>query len=101
MGQEVVFQDETGFSKVSYKRKTWSESTKDMVIDQLELNQPNITAVATVSAKRGLVYLKVQQESTDGDNFRVYLRNLSKKMEGKPFYLFLDNLSVHRMKVVK
>ena len=72
-----------------------------MVIDQLELNQPNITAVATVSPKRGLVYLKVQQEATDGDNFRVYLRALSKKMDSKPFYLYLDNLMVHRMKVVK
>jgi len=33
LGQEVLFQDETGFSKVSYKRKTFSKSAQDMVID--------------------------------------------------------------------
>ena len=72
-----------------------------MVIDQLELNRPNITAVATVSTAKGLILLKVQQESTDIDNFKVYLKALSKKMDNRPFFLFMDNLRAHRNPGVK
>ena len=55
----MLYCDETGFSKVSYKKKTFSRCTEPMTVDQLELNQDNITAIATVSSARGLVHLKV------------------------------------------
>ena len=29
------------------------------------------------------------------------MKGLSKKMDSKPFYLFMDNLKVHRMNVMK
>ena len=61
----------------------------------------NITAVASVSAKRGLVYLKILDEGVNGENFVPYINQLSNKMDYKPFCLFMDNLRVHKMNVVK
>ena len=65
----MLYCDETGFSKVSYKKRTFSKCNEPMTVNQLELNQDNITAIATVSSKRGLVCLKVTYESCDIDNF--------------------------------
>jgi purine-nucleoside phosphorylase len=92
LGQEVLYQDETGFSRTSYKRKTYGQSAIDMEVNQHELNQNNITASASVSASKGLVYLKIQEKGMGNENFNDYIRELSKKMEHKPFFLFLDNL---------
>ena len=61
----------------------------------------NITAVASVSAKRGLVYLKLQEEGVNGENFVPYINQLAKKMDYEPFNLFMDNLRVHKMNVVR
>lgn len=55
----------------------------------------NITAVVSVSAKKGLVYLKIQYTGVSDDNFPDYVLELSKKMDYEPFYLYMDNLWVH------
>jgi transposase len=55
----------------------------------------NVTAVASVSAKRGLVYLKLQYKGVSDDNFPDYIRELSKKMNYERFYLYMDNYCVH------
>ena len=62
--------------------------------------QSNITAVATVSALRGVVLLKLQDQGVNEANFQQYLKDLSKKMNNKPFFLYMDNLFVHKMNVV-
>ena len=41
----------------------------------------NITAVASVSSLRGLVYLKIQYVGVSKDNFPEYILDLSKKMD--------------------
>ena len=58
-GQEVVYQDEIGFSQKSMSTTTWSQKNNPIQIDQSKLMLPNITAVVSVSAKKGLVYLKI------------------------------------------
>ena len=41
----------------------------------------NITAVASVSSLRGLVYLRIQYVGVSKDNFPEYILELFKKME--------------------
>ena len=55
----MVYQDETGFSRASIQKKSWSSKGDNIRIDQGNLMIGNITAIASVSAKRGLVYLKI------------------------------------------
>lgn len=55
----------------------------------------NITAVVSVSAKKGLVYLKLQYKGVSNDDFPDYVLQLSDKMDNEPFYLYMDNLFVH------
>ena len=45
--------------------------------------------------------MKVQQEGTTIENFKVYIQNLSKKMDGQAFALYMDNLLAHRNKEVR
>ena len=58
----------------------------------------NITAVVSVSAKKGLVYLKLLYKGVSNDDFPDYVLLLSDKMDNDPFYLYMDNLKVHDTK---
>ena len=42
--------------------------------------------------------MKVYMGGTDKEAFAEYLKELSKKMEKRPFFLFMDNLASHRNK---
>ena len=61
----------------------------------------NITAVVSVSAKRGLIYLKLQYKGVSNEDFPDYVLALSEKMDCEPFYLYMDNLYVHDTKDAK
>ena len=37
----------------------------------------------------------------NGDNFVTYINKLADKMDYAPFSLFMDNLQVHRMNIVR
>jgi len=44
------------------------------------------------------VYLQTYIGGTDRETFAEYLKGLSKKMDKKKFFLYMDNLSSHRNK---
>jgi hypothetical protein len=80
LGQEFLWQDETGFHRYSIQKKTYSAFCTTIVVDQNELMQSNITAVAAVSATRGLVHLKLQDKGVNEYTFQDYIKGLSNKM---------------------
>ena len=58
-------------------------------------------AIVAVSSERGVVHLKIHDEAIDADKFCNYLRILARKMDDKPFCLYLDQLSVHKTIAVR
>ena len=55
--------------------------------------------LACISMEQGVVLWKDYGKSVDIPKFIDFLERLSLKMGQKPFYLFMDNLAVHRSKV--
>ena len=47
-----------------------------------------------------MVHIRIENSAITTDEFKPYLRTLSKKMDYKPFALFMDQLAVHRRKDV-
>ena len=51
-----------------------------------------------MSSTRGLVYIDSKEEVTNFDRFHPYIKKLYQKMGYQPFALFMDQLTVHKMK---
>ena len=49
-----------------------------------------------MSADKGVVHTRIEYGAIDEAVFLAYLRVLVRKMEYKPFALYLDRLPVHR-----
>ena len=45
--------------------------------------------------------MHIYDKAVKADDFVPYLKVLSKKMKKKPFALFMDQLNVHKAKLVK
>jgi hypothetical protein len=54
-----------------------------------------------VSRERGLLHITIKEEITNQDRFLPFIMELSRHMNWKPFYLFMDKLSVHKAINVK
>ena len=95
---EVVYIDELVFSKSTMKRAEWSACKQHLAVDHDSLFTGFRTVIAAVSAASGFIYYECAEQTTDSVRYRQFVRGLSEQMEGRPFALYMDQLSVHRSK---
>jgi hypothetical protein len=82
-------------------KRTWSPRNRHYTTDFVEYYSGFRTAIVTVSSLLGLVNAEIYKTVTNEENFIDYIPKLSSAMGNEPFFLFMDRLSVHRMKTVK
>ena len=95
-GIPVLFCDEIAFTKRSLLMKTWSPRNVYFRLDQSEIYSGFRTAIVAVSPDGGLVHWTAEEKVTCIKNFTPFIQTLSQRMDGRPFCLFLDQLSVHK-----
>ena len=57
--------------------------------------------IAAISLDEGFVDYFIHPKSIKTEEFKGFLKRLSDRFEGKPFAVFLDNLSVHKTNLSK
>ena len=57
--------------------------------------------LACISQEDGVVLWRDYGKSVNIEKFVDFLHRLKAKMHNKPFFLFMDNLAVHRSKITK
>ena len=92
----VLYLDEVVFTKRSLMTKTWSPRGIHFTVDQSQVFAGFRTAIVAVSPERGVVYFESEEQATCGERFNPFIVQLSKHMRWRPFYLFMDNLNVHK-----
>ena len=92
----LLFLDEVAFTKRTFLTKTWSPRGIHFTVDQAEVYAGFRTSIVTVSPELGVVHISTKEQITDTDRFKPYVKELSDKMGGQPFYLFMDKLSCHK-----
>ena len=95
-GIPVLFCDEIAFTKRSLLMKTWSPRNVYFRLDQSEIYSGFRTAIVAVSPDGGLVHWTAEEKVTCIKNFMPFIQTLIQRMDGRPFCLFLDQLSVHK-----
>jgi transposase len=99
-GRKIIYLDEICFTKRSFMGRTWSRKHENVRVDQAQLYQGYRATCATVSEETGVELLATQEMAFKEEHFIPYLQQL-KWLNPWPIALFMDQLSVHRGKLVK
>ena len=96
----MVYCDEVSFTKRAIQKKEWSARYTNIQINEKEYYVPYWSVIAAVSETQGLVLAKSHDSAIDRYDFKKFLKTLHHKMAREPFALYMDNLAVHKTKVV-
>lgn len=99
-GYEVIFVDEVIFTSSCNHSKTWAKQKKPITIEQRQTTMTPIAVVAAISASRGVELVSQFDHSVDKYKFESCLVQLRERNPNKKICVFLDNLAVHKSKVV-
>ena len=98
-GRKIIYLDEICFTKRSFMGKTWSRKFENVRVDQAQIYQGYRATCATVSSEKGLELIATQEMAFKAETFIPYLKQL-KRLNPRPFALFMDQLNVHKSKEV-
>ena len=100
-GRTIVFLDEINFTKLSLSRTEWSAKNSNLSVDQKEMYQGYRSVIATMTAEQGMCLCLIHQKAIDAQDFVAFLRRLRTKLGNRPIALFMDQLPVHKSRVVR
>jgi hypothetical protein len=93
---KVVYLDETVFTFSTFKSRGWSNQRDRIKVNDSDLKVQTLALVAAISEEDGLIDFAIHPRSINTETFVAFVRQLSQKLAGEDFALFLDNLSVHK-----
>ena len=94
----ILFQDESGVQSRSNVRKTWSQKGRMPRIKTKE-NRDRISITSAVTPD-GEVYFMTKEGSMDSNDIIRFLDQLFSEIHGF-LYMFWDNITIHRSRIVK
>lgn len=100
-GMRVVFLDEAVFTFNTFRLKAWSSAYSCIKVNDFAVRVKTQALLAAVTLEEGMFEYAIHPKSIKAEEFQVFLRQLSGRFEGKPFAIFMDNLSVHKTNVSK
>ena len=96
-----MFLDEAVFTFNTFKTKAWSSSYKSIVVKDFAIRVKTQAFIGGITLEDGLIEYSIVPRSIKTDEFKEFLEKLSARFSGKPFAVFLDNLSVHKTNLSK
>ena len=94
----ILFQDESGVQSRSNVRKTWSQKGRMPRIKTKE-NRDRISITSAVTPD-GNLYFMIKEGSMDSNDIISFLDQLFSEIHGF-LYMFWDNITIHRSRIVK
>ena len=93
--REIVWLDDTMFTRPLFQDTEWSARKTNFGVNQFTLQVTTKAFIGAISAEQGMVYYELYDKSINKPKFWAYLETLKKKMRGRDWILYLDNLKVH------
>ena len=97
----VVYLDETVFTFHTFRSKGWAHRRDRIKVIDSDLKVQTLALIAAISEDGGLIDFAIHPRAINTEVFVAFVRQLSDKLAGDDFALFLDNLSVHKTKDAK
>ena len=98
---QVIYLDETVFTFSTFRSKGWAHNRERIRINDSDLKVTTLAMIAAISEKTGLIDYYIHPKAINTEVFLAFISQISEKLGGGDFALFLDNLSVHKTKDAK
>ena len=97
----VIYQDETVFTFSTFRSKGWAHKRDRIKVNDSDLKVQTLALIAAISEDGGLIDFAIHPKAINTEVFVSFVKQMSEKIGGEDFALFLDNLSVHKTKDAK
>ena len=97
----VVYLDETVFTFSTFRSKSWAHRRDRIKVIDSDLRVKRLALIAAISEDGGLIDYAIHPRAINTEFFVAFIRQLSLKLGGDDYALFLDNLSVHKTREAK
>ncbi len=97
----VVYLDETVFTFSTFRSKGWAHRRDRIKVIDSDLRVQTLALIAAISEDGGLIDYAIHPRAINTEVFVAFVRQLSLKLGGDDYALFLDNLSVHKTREAK
>jgi len=94
----IIYLDETMFTFSTFRSKGWAHNRDRIKINDSDLKVQTLAVIAAISEDGGLIDYMIHPKAINSEIFVAFIQQLSQKVGGGDFALFLDNLSVHKTK---
>ena len=98
---QVIYLDETVFTFSTFRSKGWAHNRERIRINDSDLKVTTLAVIAAISEETGLIDYYIHPKAIKTEVFLAFISQISEKLGGGDFALFLDNLSVHKTKDAK
>jgi hypothetical protein len=98
---QVVYLDETMFNFSTFRSKGWANNRDRIRINDSNLRINTLAVIAAISEEHGLIDYIVHPKVINSEMFVAFINQIAEKLGNGDFALFLDNLSVNKMKNAK
>jgi hypothetical protein len=95
-GRPVIFVDEAVFTFNTFNTKAWAGSYQSIKVEESQVRVRTQAFIAGISAEWGLEAYSIHRRAISTPEYVDFIKELSHAMKGKPFAIFVDNLSVHK-----
>ena len=97
----MIYLDETVFTFSTFRSKGWANRRDRIKVDDSRVKVQTLALIAAISEDGGLIDYWVHPRAINTEVYVAFVQNLSEKLGGNDFVLFLDNLALHKTKEVK
>ena len=97
----VIYLDETVFTFSTFRSKGWAHKRDRIKVNDSDLKVQTLALIAAISEDGGLIDFAIHPKAINTEVFVSFVKQMSEKVGGEDFALFLDNLSMHKTKDAK
>ncbi len=97
----MVYLDETVFTFSTFRSKVLAHRRDRIKVIDSDLRVQTLALIAAISEDGGFIDFTIHPRAINTKVFVPFVRQLSEKLGGEDFALFLDNLSVHKTRDAK
>ena len=99
-GYKVIYIDEMCSTRSTYPKLEWTPTNMRFVVDRRSQFNDTIATVAAISHDGGLELAHHHERSINAPKFKAFIEELRVLNKNKRIVLFMDQLGVHRSKMV-
>ena len=101
-GYECVFADEACFTWRGWQRREWSHRRTNIELPQLQpLRGQCWACCGAVSRESGKLVFMFRERAFKGPDIVAFFRELAARMDGRTWFLLLDNATVHQTRALR